>query len=239
MGKYFKPFLFIIITLLAFNSCKSTLNSGISIAPYQENKKTEIVIFYLAHQDDDVFISSRISKHIKTGDNVYVVYTCLSYQRGERYKQKRINEAEKALRHLNVSKNNIIYLGFPDMESHKHLNDLIGATDSLFKVIQPNIVYTSAYEGGNIDHDVANYTISQLLFKQGYGFKAYEFPEYSGYNTHWKFKYRNYPDSQKTYVSKLSLAEYKKVAKHWDFYRSQKYPVNFLMALTSGKKTIF
>jgi len=207
--------------------------------PVPANIAAENVVFYIAHQDDDVFISSRIQHHLKSNDNVYVVYTCLSYQHGQGYKIKRIKESNLAMQALNVQPDHVIYLGFPDMESHKHISELINTTDSLFSIIKPDIVYTSAYEGGNIDHDVANLSISHLIYEHGYGFQAYEFPEYSGYDTRFKFKYRNFPDSPETYVKKLSEEEYKTVIQHWDFYKSQKFPINILMAITSGKKAIF
>lgn len=232
-------FLFVLGLAFFFQSCKSTLNTTLHKVPNPPNNKSENVVFYIAHQDDDIFISSKISEHLKLGDEVKVVYTCLSYQRGEKYKEKRVNEAEKALSYLKVPLSNVHYLGYPDMESHKHLDKLIHSTDSLFKLIKPDVVYTSAYEGGNIDHDVANYTISHLIYKQGYSFEAYEFPEYSGYKTCYKFKYRNFPVEQKTYIEKLSKEEYKKVINHWDFYKSQKFPINILMAVTDGKKNIF
>lgn len=229
----------IIISVLLFSSCKTSYNTSIKTAPNPPNTKTENVVFYIAHQDDDVFISSKMNEHIQSNDKVFIVYTCLSYQRGERYKNKRIKESNLALSAFNVPKSNIIYLGFPDMESHKHMNKLIQTTDSLFRKLKPNIVYTSAYEGGNIDHDVANYVISQLKYKRGFLFEAFEFPEYSAYNTNLKFKYRNFPNEPKTYIKELSDEEYELVSKHWDFYRSQKFPINLLMAFTIGKRNIF
>lgn len=231
--------LFTIISVLAFTSCRTSFETSISTPPNPPNTKHENVVFYIAHQDDDVFISSKISEHLRSNDNVFVVYTCLSFQRGERYEKKRVNEATSAMNALNVPESNIVYLGYPDMESHKHMNNLISATDSLFHELKPDVVYTSAYEGGNIDHDVANYVISQLKYKRGFLFEAFEFPEYSGYNTNMKFKYRNFPDEPTTYVKKLSDEEYAVVSQHWDFYRSQKFPINFLMAFTIGKRNIF
>lgn len=232
---------FTILSGIILNGCRTSIevSSHQGSDPNPENKTIENIVFFLAHQDDDVFISSRIKHHAEANDNVYVVYTCLSYHRGERYKERRIKESRAALGSLNIPDDHVFYLGYPDMASHKHINSLIQSTDSIFHILQPDILYTSAYEGGNIDHDVANLVIAHLKFEKAYPFKAFEFPEYSGFDTHLKFKYRNFPTSPETYVKKLSKEDYISVIRHWNFYKSQKFPVNFLMAFTSGKKNIF
>lgn len=230
----------LLLPIISFFGCLGTKKlSETDISYFRKKTKPDIVVFYLAHQDDDVFISSKIQEHINNCDSVFVIYTCLSYQRGDNYKLKRIFESKSALNFLGLNSSQIVFLGYPDTKSHKHLNNLISTTDSLFKIIKPNLIYTSAYEGGNIDHDVANFVINFLRNKKKISALLYEFPEYSAYKTKLFFKMRNFPDMPKTEIRELNRIEFKTVKMHWDFYKSQKIPLGIFIRITAGEKKTF
>ena len=232
----FQYFTLICILLVSCSTIKVTNRID---EPYLQNDITENVLFYIAHQDDEVFILSKIKEHLNSEDNVFIIYTCLSYQNGEGYKEKRINESKRALESINIKPQNVFYLGFPDGNSHKHLKSLIQKTDSLLSIISPNIIYTSAYEGGNIDHDIANFVIGYLNKNDNHTYIAFEFPEYSGYKTILTFKLRSFPQYPETYIRKLSKKKYKEVLEYWKNYKSQKFPFGFYMSVTTGKKVAF
>lgn len=227
-----------VIFLFSCSGTKKLTNKDIPLDKH--NNKQENVVFYVAHQDDDTFISSKIQQHIKDGDSVYVVYTCLSYHRGDDYKTRRVNESYAALNLLGLDTNQIVFLGFPDTRTHEYLDELISSTDSLFSIIKPDVIYTSAYEGGNIDHDVGNFVISYLRDQSKTPSAVYEFPEYSAYKTIVAFfKMRSFPAELNTIVRKLSDEEYSMVKKHWGMYESQHFPLGVYIKLSAGMKKTF
>lgn len=205
----------------------------------QSHDEVHTVLVYVAHQDDEVFISSKIQEHISMGDNVYVVYTCLSDQKGLKYRNKRIIESYQALKFIGLKKENIIYLGFPDTKSHLHLKEILIRTKTVIDSLKPDLLYTSAYEGGNIDHDVANFIIGYLKGTQKPVIRVFEFPEYSPYKSIFPFRIRSFPESPPTIIRKLTKVEFKRVKAHWDFYKSQKFRFGLFLEITVGKKKAF
>lgn len=231
---------FVLIAILMVSACAGTNNFTIQNTIFTHGEeKQENVIFYIAHQDDDVFISSKIQKHIQSGDKVFVVYTCLSYQRGKKYKERRVQESYSALNYLGLNEDQIFFLGFPDTRSHNHLPELIATTDSLFQILAPDIIYTSAYEGGNVDHDVANFVINYLRDQDKTPPLLFEFPEYSGYNAGIMYRMRSFPSTLSTSIRELNENEYETVKNHWDNYKSQKPSTGLIINMTVGKKKTF
>lgn len=225
-----------LLIIISCFGCSSIKDLNLRSAPESHSEISKNIVFYLAHQDDDVFISTKIQDHINANDIVYVVYTCLSYQKGIKYKEKRIKEARTALKQIGILNSKIYFLGYPDTESYKHIEKLIKKTDSIFQIIVPDVIYTSAYEGGNIDHDVANFVINYFRTEKNMSFDAYEFPEYSAYNTNLVFKLRSFPFQQQTYIRELKKEEYKKVLNHWKVYKSQRLSFGLYMMITTGKR---
>lgn len=228
-----KSILLILLSLL-FVGCASYKYSVNIADPAPINATAENVIIFVAHQDDETFILTKIIEHLKSGDNLHVIYTSLSYQNGESYKNKRILESKTALKSIGVDSDNVLFLGYPDGRTYKYLKEIIYKTDSLFYHIKPDIVYTSAFEGGHIDHDIANFVISYLMTSHDY--LSFEFPQYSGYKTWLTFKLRSFPKKPETHIRKLTKYEFQKVKEYWKYYESQHFPFGFYMSMTRGKK---
>jgi hypothetical protein len=117
------------------------------------------------------------------------------------------------------------------------VNELILRLDSVISKFKPKIIYVPAYEGGNIDHDIANYCVAQLHNKLT---RIYEFPLYSAYKTILiPFMHRNFPETLGTKVYPLDKSQYRFVKDYWEYYHSQKLRFELYLRLASSFKHVF
>jgi LmbE family N-acetylglucosaminyl deacetylase len=199
------------------------------------------VLFVVAHQDDEVFIVSRIWHHLQVGDQVFIIWTAASCQKGQDYQQERLLESRTLMKKLGIPESNFAFLNYPDGETYLHLGAIAHDLKVRIQTIDPQVVYVSAYEGGHIDHDIAHYCTVEALRQLGRSPEVYEFPEYSAYGT-WgilPFRMRNYPDSLATQRRVLSNEEYQFVLGCWAIFKSQQFPMNPLMRVAGGWRKTF
>jgi LmbE family N-acetylglucosaminyl deacetylase len=223
----------LIFSLAIFCSCTARENENNLIANRKIERGNVLCVF--AHQDDDAFIISRLKSHSELGDSIVVVYTTYFSHDREKYSQQRISESKKALLTINV--NSPIFWDYPDTKTHFYVNEIILRIDSIISKFKPKVIYVPAYEGGNIDHDIANYCVAQLQNKFT---KIYEFPLYSAYKTILlPFIHRNYPETLGTEVYLLDKSQYHFVKDYWGIYRSQKFRFELYLRLVSSIKHVF
>lgn len=223
----------LLIQIVIFCSCaaRKTVTTPIT----NRNLDSGNVLCVFAHQDDDAFIISRLKSHSDSGDSIKVVYTVFYSHKRERYSQKRISESKSALQTINV--NSEVFLGYPDTKTFLYVNEIILRLDSVISRFKPKVIYVPAYEGGNIDHDIANYCVAQFRNK---GIKIIEFPLYSAYKTILiPFLHRNYPETLGTIVYPLNKSQYSFVKDYWGNYHSQKLRFEVYLRLASSFKHVF
>jgi len=202
-----------------------------------ENRKIEKgnVLCVFAHQDDDAFIISRLKSHFDSGDSIVVVYTTFFSHNREKYSRKRISESKKALEAIHVS--TPIFWDYPDTKTYNYVNEIISRLDSIITAYKPKVIYVPAYEGGNIDHDVANFCVAHLPDNSA---KIYEFPLYSAYKTFLlPFVHRNFPRTIGTEVYLLDKSQYQFVKEYWGNYHSQKLRFELYLRIVSSIKHVF
>ncbi len=139
------------------------------------------ILVVLAHQDDELFILSRLKQHLKLNDSIYFVWTASSHQKSKKYADKRIQESLKGIRKLGIPRENCKFLLFQDGKTHLKMHQIISELKQIISDYSPDCIYVNAYEGGHIDHDVANYSTVKVLEELNLNCTVYEFPVYSGY----------------------------------------------------------
>lgn len=140
---------------------------------------TENVLYMFAHQDDEVMVFVKMALDLRKGREVHVVWlTDSSFFEPAEVREQ---EARNAMKLLGVPQGNLHFLGYPDAEAYKHLEEIYRDALTVAEKIQPAEITSNAFEGGHIDHDVSSLTAS-LLAKRLPSIKVhYDFPSYNMY----------------------------------------------------------
>jgi LmbE family N-acetylglucosaminyl deacetylase len=140
-------------------------------------KSTSLYIF--AHQDDELLIISRMRNEVKEGVEVYCLWITDGGKGGP--PEVREKESRYAMKLTKVKDENLYFLKYPDQESYKYIPEIVKKTEEIIRKIKPDRIYTLAYEGGNIDHDVANFVAFESAKKSKLKIELFEFPTYNYY----------------------------------------------------------
>ena len=205
------------------------------------NSEKQKVIFILAHQEDELFIASRIFYHLEKNDDIYMIWVSEENPNYGNNYLKRINESKKFAKTLGIPSDRLIFLGFPD----GYLTDFaITVFEQLLekiRTIEPDLIYTHTFEGGHIDHDQINVTLKYILNIFEINFKLIEFPAYAsnGKLNSLPYRFRYFSDEKNVQVRKLSSQEYKKIKSLIKLFKSQSVLLNFFVHLLGGMKKTF
>jgi LmbE family N-acetylglucosaminyl deacetylase len=153
------------------------------------------ILFICAHQDDEVFVRSRISLALRGGITPYFVYLTNGAVKGS--SAIRDDESRRFLKRLGVSEKQIIFLGtefrIPDGDLVSHLQTCFARLlerlgDHVF-----NEIYAPAWEGGHQDHDAAFVLGLALARRLRLENNFWQFYLYNGFNTRGRFFRVVYP----------------------------------------------
>ncbi len=236
----FKFSLFVLlITIISCSTTKLPSNCKSNCNDVPDSLKSALFVF--AHQDDEVFIVTRIVEHLRQNDSVTCIWLSKSYFRGEKYKEKRISESKSALKLLGIKSHNLFFLDLPDGETQNHIPEIIMKLKPLISMVDPDVVYVPAFELGHIDHDITNFTTVQSIKELAMNPSIYEFPLYNVYHTSKiiPFKVRQLPDSLNTCCRILTKDEFNNVLNFWYLYPSQYYPLDPFIRYTVGYRKAF
>lgn len=157
---------------------------------HPKNKRNTDVLVIAAHQDDDALgLGTVLCRHSLKGDNIKVVFVTngtagageswhLTHNQSRKKAELRYNEAIEALSHINVSKENVFCLGFPDGGTQRYLKEISMDITKLFHEFNPKQVYVHCIEGGHIDHDLTSFAVKSVCRKIGYA-NLFEWSEYN------------------------------------------------------------
>lgn len=232
----------IIFCCLFFTGCSVFLTSPTAVEYGSEGVLIHRrVLLVAAHQDDDVFIVSRLREHILCGDTIFVVWTAISSQVGPEYAEKRVAESKTAMTLLGVDTANCFYLRHEDGNTQRNVEEIVTEVFRALSAVKPDVIYVPAYEGGHIDHDIANFTTVQAVKMAKLTCPIFEFPLYSAKSTFclFPFRMRKYPASIPTTCRRLSENEYQFVLDYWKIYSSQHFPLGWYIDFISGKRSTF
>jgi hypothetical protein len=142
---------------------------------------------------------------------------------------------------LGVPRGYYYFLGYPDGETDFHICGIVRRLRQLILRIRPTRVYVPAYEGGHIDHDIANVATDYALKEAHWSCRVEEFPLYSAFNfvPFVPFWFRNLPSSPPTRCRRLNGNEYDFVLEYWGVYESQQFPLDSYLTLFPGHRVVF
>ncbi len=207
MKKVFVLTILIIITVFLY-----------CVAGLTDVKKTN-VLYVFAHEDDEVDVTAKIASDLSSGKEVYCVWVTNGDKAGD--PAVRQNESRTVMKLINVPQENLFFLGYPDQNAYRHLEDIVNDISKIVKKIAPSEIMSHAYEGGNIDHDVVSF-VSTIAARRTSAVHL-EFPDsnvYEGRTQLWKFL----PDDKNiTLYTKLTDDSYKLKMKIMRMYPSQNY----------------
>ncbi|MFT3828398.1 MAG: PIG-L family deacetylase [Opitutaceae bacterium] len=111
------------------------------------------VLYVFAHQDDELFVLGQMRRDVLAGNEVHTLWTTDGARIGKPAARERESRAVMAL--IGVPAANLHFLQFPDHASFRHVSALAELVAAVVRSHPFAEVISPAYEGGNIDHDVA------------------------------------------------------------------------------------
>jgi LmbE family N-acetylglucosaminyl deacetylase len=142
-----------------------------------------MIIVFAPHQDDETIgTGGKILRAVSEKVKVKIVY--LTTQ--EKYRQE---EAEKAMEYAGLNKEDLIFLGYKNLDDKKILDDALKKIIKILKEKKPTEVYVSAYEGGHMDHDLANYLVNKAVKQTNLPITIWEYPLYNNYPGYFPIKF--------------------------------------------------
>lgn len=128
----------------------------------------ERVLFAFTHPDDELALTAFISRLLKQGVPIRVLWTHSTPVRAA--------ESRNAMRALGVPSDSLTFFETEDGNVISSVSELRGIVAALVKEFRPTRVVTHAFEQGHIDHDATNLLVN-LCFKG----PVFEAPYYHTY----------------------------------------------------------
>ncbi|RST72565.1 PIG-L family deacetylase [Siminovitchia acidinfaciens] len=156
---------------------------------FDNKKNNPDVLVIAAHPDDDVIgLGTILYRHSKNNDNIKVVFVTngsrgngaswrVKVNESKRRSEVRFREAVQALSLINIPKENIFCLGYPDGGTQRYLKNMSEDIQTLILKFNPGRIYVHCIEGGHLDHDMTSYVVKFICSKIGYS-NVFEWTEY-------------------------------------------------------------
>jgi LmbE family N-acetylglucosaminyl deacetylase len=202
-----------------------------SMAVSESNFK-QTAMYVLAHEDDEIDVAAKIATDLREGKRVYAVWVTKGDKGGD--PATREKEARAAMDFVGLRSEYLIFMGYPDQESYRHIGQIVRDLTEIATKIKPAEIMSHAYEGGNIDHDTVSFTSTMVAKKLG--IKHFDFPDtsmYQGKINVWKFL----PDQNTPVLyTKLDKELFNMKMKLIHMYPSQASGLNAYELLTDKKQ---
>ena len=157
---------------LIYSSSAFSAESAASAGPKR-------VLFVLAHPDDEILIAARMKQDIASGNIVDVIWLTRGDKAGDPVVRE--TESRAAMAFLGVPDASLHFLDFKDSETYTTLREAYLKVLEKAKALKPDMIFSDAWEGGNIDHDAANFTAEMTSRALQNHPVHYEFPLYNSY----------------------------------------------------------
>lgn len=192
------------------------------------------VLYIFAHQDDEVMIAARIKNDMNAGRKVDVVWITNGDKGGDPVVREK--ESRAAMAFLGVPESGLHFLGYEDQASHTTLKEAYLKTLEIARAAAPDVVFSNAYEGGNIDHDVAHFIAAMAVRALQPRPVHYEFPLYNSYKGTYQVAKFIPREGVETLFTPLSDELVALKLHMLDFYPSQQALINLMGRLVDKKK---
>lgn len=137
------------------------------------------VLYIFAHQDDEIFVLGQMRRDVQSGYEVHTLWTSDGARDGKPAAREGESRAVMAL--VGVPAANLHFLQFPDHATHRFVPELADLVAEVARSRPFAEVISPAYEGGNIDHDVAALLGAYAAQVAGPGVLHREFSLYNRY----------------------------------------------------------
>lgn len=144
------------------------------------------ILVFAAHPDDETIgIGILLSRLVKEGKRVKVVFTTngsVSWKTSNRdsikITRERLSEANQALSKIKIRSQDILSLGYPDWGLYRYLTPFAKDVERLIERMHPQKVFVHSIEGGHRDHDMTGMVVQRVCRKIGFT-RVYEWAEYN------------------------------------------------------------
>ena len=122
-------------------------------------------LLILAHADDEVIGAASLL--LREPEECFLLYLTDSapdnpffleragFSTREAYREQRQSELSAALALAHIEPRQVVILPVPDQQATRHIRASIAAVREVIDELQPERIFTHAYEGGHPDHDAA------------------------------------------------------------------------------------
>jgi LmbE family N-acetylglucosaminyl deacetylase len=197
-------------------------------------QKSRAVLYLFAHQDDEMLVLPKMILEAKRGSRILAIWITDGGKTAD--PRRREGESREAMRMIGVPESHLHFLRFPDTKAVLHIHE---AYEQCLRIAEQNDVaqiVSPAYEGGNIDHDVAALIAATITAKTKSRPVHLQYPLYNRYEgrrrigiflpSHSEAVYLEFDDEAR----KLARAAMR-------VYRSQKWGL-LLLALFADRKSL-
>jgi N-acetylglucosamine malate deacetylase 2 len=141
-----------------------------------------------AHPDDEV-VGAAIWLHHHRHVDVHILHVTdgsprdmqnardLGFSTRDEYAKARRDELRAALALVGIPDQRCLSFAFPDKEAYLHLPALIDQIGTIVDSLNPELVFSPAYEGGHPDHDAAAFAVAAVKNRRSW-FAHREYPLY-------------------------------------------------------------
>jgi LmbE family N-acetylglucosaminyl deacetylase len=147
------------------------------------------VLCVLAHQDDELAVSTRIARELASGHRVVCVFLTDGGAHGSS-PARRDAESLRVLERLGVARDCVLFPGgperVPDGRLPLHLARGLRLLEEAVRGFRFRRVYTLAYEGGHQDHDAAHLIALAFARSRGLLRRTWQAPLYQGEGRPWR-----------------------------------------------------
>jgi LmbE family N-acetylglucosaminyl deacetylase len=170
----------------------------------------ETIVFVFPHQDDEMYIFHRIRALLKQGTQVFFVWMTdgaannpevrkmlmvklflpiLAKETDERIRWIRAEESRSLAKYLDLPETQLRFLNYPSGQIKNLLPQIVESLAKLFQELQPQAIYTVAYEHGEFEHDVCHVAVRLAAQRIEKKVQLYEYPLVNNYKgrlrSHW------------------------------------------------------
>jgi len=198
------------------------------------------ILFVGGHLDDEFSIINTLKEHMKK-DDVYFLW--LTLPRTFLTRKIRLMENSRAMEFLNVPQDHRIILKTTEKTSHVQAKKIYTKLKKFLNKFRPDIIYIPAFEGGNIDHDIAHVLTVYALRQLNLNSEIYEYPMYNSYYVKYSFLPYNYgmflPNKIKIKKRALTKTEQRYTKSYLSNYLSQYICIRLYLYFFNKPKNIF
>jgi LmbE family N-acetylglucosaminyl deacetylase len=171
----------------------------------------EKAVFVFPHQDDEMFIFHRIRHLLRQGKRLFPVWATdgaannpevrarlfirlflpiLARESDEAIRMIRDGESRSLMKFLGIPEENLHFLSYPSGEIKSCFSQMVDSLSALFAELQPQEIYTVAFEHGQFEHDACNAAVRMAARELPIGTGLFEWPVTSIYRR--RLRYRRF-----------------------------------------------